>query len=120
MTEIHATISRMIILYALIVGLWGLVNFFRRQAPTGNFNGALILGEGLFVLQGVIGVILLLLGKVPQQGLHFLYGVMVAITLPGVYAYVRDRNTARESLLFGLAMLFIFGLALRAVTTAGS
>jgi hypothetical protein len=96
------------------------LSYLRRQPPDANYNGALAIGVGLFVLEGIIGVILLLMGLQPARGLHFLYGVTIIITIPGIFAITRGSNTVRESMLYGAAMIFIWGLAQRAAETATS
>ena len=118
LVEAHRTLANMVAIYSLLVGIWGVLNYLRRQAPDGNFNGALAIGVGLFVLEGVVGLILLLTGLQPARGLHFLYGVTIIITVPGIFAITRGSNTVRESMLYGAAMIFIWGLAQRAAETA--
>ncbi len=108
----------MIAIYALVMGFWGLVNFIRKQAPDGSYNAALAIAVGLFVLEGIVGVFLVLFGFQPARGLHFLYGVTIVITIPAIFAFTRGSNTVRESLFYGIAMLFIWGLAERALDTA--
>ncbi len=115
---IHETLANMVTYYSLLVGIWGLFNFLRRRPPDGNFNGSLAIGVGLFVLEGILGVVLVLLGKQPAQWLHVLYGVTILVTIPAIFAFTRGSNTARESMLYGFGMLFIFGLSLRAAYTA--
>jgi heme A synthase len=115
----HTTLSTMIAYYSLLVGFWGVLKFLRRQAPDGNYNGALAIGVGLFVLQGIVGVILVLTGAQPAQGLHFLYGVTIVLTIPAIFAFTKGSNTVRDSMLYGIGMIFIWGLAQRAVETAG-
>jgi heme A synthase len=116
--EAHKTLSNMIQLYALVVGTWGLFNFIRRRAPDGSYNGALVIGVGLFIFQGIIGIVLALLGLIPSRGwLHILYGITIVVTIPGIFAITRGSNTVRESMLYGLGMIFIWGLAERAVET---
>ena len=111
--------SRMIPLFALGMGAWGLCNVQRRRAPDGNYNGALVLGVGLFVLQGLVGMVLVFTGQQPSRGwVHFLYGITMVLTVPGIFAFTRGSNTARESMLYGLGMIFIWGLSERAVETA--
>ena len=118
MVEIHRVLSSMISLYALVLAGWGLFNFLRRNPPDGNYNGALVIAVGLFVVEALVGIILLLTGQMPSRGgVHFLYGVTMLITVPAIYAFTRGRNTSRESLFYGLGMLFIWGLADRAVET---
>jgi hypothetical protein len=116
--EIHKTLANMINLYPLLVGVWGLFNYLRKQAPDGSYNGALALGAGLFAVEALVGVALLLLGLAPNRSVHFLYGVTIALVVPGIFAFTRGRNSTRESLLYGLGMLFIWGLAERAAVTA--
>ena len=108
----------MISLYSLVMAGWGLFNFLRRKPPDGNYNGALVIAVALFLIQGVIGVVLVVMGLMPSRGgIHFLYGVPITITIPGIYAFTRGSDTTHESLLYGLGMLFIWGLAGRAVET---
>jgi heme A synthase len=109
----------MIALYSLLVGIWGIFNFLRRRRPDGSYNGALAIGVGLFVLQGILGLTLVLTGAMPSQGLHFLYGVTVMLTIPAIFAFTKGSNTVRDSFLYGAGMIFIWGLAQRAVDTAG-
>lgn len=123
--EMHRTLSTMMLLYSFIAGVWGLFNFLRRRPPDGNYNGALAVGVILFVLQGLVGLILLLGGRSTERTLpllyglpvHMLYGVTAMLTIPAIFAFTRGRNSVRESLLYGLGMLFIWGLSLRAVET---
>ena len=49
---------------------------------------------------------------------HLFYGVVILFTLIFVYIYRRDMNKKPE-LFWGLAVLFIMGLAIRAVLTFG-
>lgn len=111
--------SNMVAIYALLTGIWGVTNYLRKLPPDGNYNGALAIGVALFVLEGIVGLILVLTGLMPSRGIHFLYGVTIVITIPGIFAFTRGSNSTRESLLYGLGMIFIWGLAERAVETAG-
>ena len=118
LVDVHKILSNMIAIYALVMGFWGLFNFIRKQAPDGSYNAALAIAVGLFVLEGIVGVFLVLFGFQPARGIHFLYGMSIAITIPAIFAFTRGSNTVRESLFYGIAMLFIWGLAERALDTA--
>ena len=85
----------------------------------GNFWGILGAGELLYVAQGIVGVALYALGDRPARTwVHILYGILLVITLPGAFAYMRGKDTRREALIYGLVGLFLAGVALRAIYTA--
>jgi heme A synthase len=118
--EIHRLLSSMIGLYSLLMGLWGVFLFIRRRPPDASYNGALAIGVGMFVFEGVIGVVLVAMGLQPARWIHVLYGVTIALTIPAIFAFTRGKNSSRESMFYGLGMLFIWGLSERAATTAVS
>jgi heme A synthase len=118
LVDAHRLLSQMIGTYSLIVGAWGLFNFLRRRPPDSNYNGALALAVILYVVEGLIGVILVLTGLSPARGIHFLYGVTIVLTIPAIFFFTRGSNSTRESLLYGLGMVFIWGLSERAAFTA--
>jgi hypothetical protein len=118
MDALHMLIARAMVLYYLLVGLWGVFLAVRRAPSDAAYRGALIIGAGLGVVQLLIGGLLFLLGKRPRDDLHYLYGLSVIVTLPLVHQYLAGRRVA-ATLAYGLGSLFMMGLALRAITTGG-
>jgi hypothetical protein len=118
MPQLHAIIANSIWLYLLLVGLWGLVGYFRRMPLTPSFKGAVIISEVVLLVQALIGLILVLLGFAPRDAMHYLYGVGAPLGLPLAYTYARGREDRQAMLYYGLAALFVMGLSLRAMTTA--
>jgi heme A synthase len=116
--ELHQTVARMLVLYYVVVGGWGLILALRKSGLSPNYRGALVIGVGLGVAQALIGIALVLGGSRPSDNLHFLYGASVILTLPLVMSYIVDKRVSRP-LAFGLASLFMAGLAIRAITTGG-
>ena len=117
--ELHAALSTTIMYYMLACGLWGLFSAFR-GGMGGSLAGALVIGQGLIVVQGLLGGLSFALGsRAAEGGLHYLYGVSALITLPGIYGYTRGRSSATQALWFGGGALFIVGLAIRGTTTGG-
>jgi hypothetical protein len=102
----------------LIVGVWGLVSYFRRLPPGASFNSALLVTEALFVIQGLVGATLFLGGRRPHDPLHWLYGILLVIVIPIAATYTTGRDERRQSLVYGIAGLFMAGLAIRALTTS--
>jgi hypothetical protein len=110
---LHRGFATVVLLYSVFMGLWGLFLWVRGSNPSGSYLGALILAEGVAVLQSLIGLVLLLMGHRPHDNLHYLYGVLAVITLPAAYAYGNRASERRDSLIFGLAGLFLAGIAIR-------
>lgn len=117
LVELHARLANTVQFFTLVVGLWALFNYVRRQGLTPSYWGTLVIGELLLAAQAVIGVVMYIQGGRPFRIIHFLYGVLVLLVWPGVFAYTDGRNTRREALIYGLASLFLFGLSLRAIST---
>jgi hypothetical protein len=120
---LHSGFSNAIVLYSLALGLWALYSAWRRNGLSGSYWGALVLGEGLMIVQAVVGVLMWLQGSGPGQWVHILYGVLALIVWPGAYAFMYRRDVPqldprRQAVLFGLIGLFLAGVGLRAITTA--
>jgi heme A synthase len=117
--ELHQLIARSLVLYFAAIGIWGVVLGVRKAEFNPSFRGALFIGVGLAVVQALVGITLLLTGLRPLDNLHYLYGATVIVTLPLVASYIVDKAISRP-LAYGLASLFMAGLAIRAITTGGS
>jgi heme A synthase len=117
--ELHQLIARSLVLYLFIVGIWAVVSGVRKQAFTPALRGALFIGVGLCVVQAAVGMALVITGFRPLDNLHYLYGASIIVTLPLVASYIVDKKVSRP-LVYGVASLFMAGLAIRAITTGGS
>lgn len=114
----HDRLSTTVMIYFLVVGLWGLLEFARGGVIGGNIAGALVIGQVLVIVQGLFGLALYIDGPRPQDPIHILYGVAAALVLPFVWSYIRDKAPRQGLLIYSLVALFIFGLAIRGMTTA--
>ena len=118
-TRLHDGIANTILIYSLLVAAWSFWIYIRRRDLTPQFWGALAIAALVFVVQAGIGVVMLLLGISAMRWVHYLYGTLGVITLPAVFAFTRGRSTYREALFYGLTLLFLSGVVLRATMTAG-
>jgi heme A synthase len=114
---IHGRVAISAVLFALVLGTWAAWDFMRGRDMSPSYWGALIIGEVLMIGQGVIGLLLVLGGNLPVDLLHFLYGVLVALSWPAVYIYTNARTGRSQVGLYALVSFFIFGLAVRAIMT---
>lgn len=116
---LHGGLSNASFLFSLIIAGYGLVTFIRNQTIAPAFWGALVIGELLYLAQMVVGILLAVQGGVPMRGwVHYLYGTVIVISLPGLYAFTRGRDTRREALMYAFIGVFLAGIALRASDTA--
>lgn len=119
---IHNALSSTAWLFFLILGLWGLLRAIRGQSVNGNYLGAAFIGQLIFVVQAILGAILWIGGQsvaIQRPGIHLLYGVFALVFLPFIYLSVlRGDDTNRAQWVLAFTTLFLFGIALRAVSTA--
>ena len=118
LTQLHAALANSVFFFSVIVGLYGLLIYFRKQTITPAYWGTLVIAELLYVAQALVGLVLVLQGESPARGVHYLYGILSIISLPAAYAFLRGRDDRQAALSFGLIGLFMAGVALRAQTTA--
>ena len=116
--QIHAALANSVLIFSVILGLYGLFLYVRKQGVSSSYWGALAIGEILYLTQGVVGVILYFAGDSPGRWVHILYGILSIITLPALFAFTRGREDRQVTLSYGLIGLFLGGVAIRAITTA--
>ena len=96
-----------------LVGLWGLGLAIAKRTPGPAFNVARAVAIGAMLIQIGAGAILWQQGFRPANGFHVFYGLVIAFTLTFVYIY-RAQMARRPALAYGLVLLFVMGLGLRA------
>lgn len=100
------------------VGLTGVVFALLKRRPGPWFMWARGFAIGAMIVQVAVGVILYQQGHRPASGFHVFYGVVIAFTLTFAYVY-RAQLARRPELAYGLLLLFVMGLGLRAWSYAG-
>ena len=118
--DLHCRTALATLFFTFALGAWGALNFFRGQGLGANYLGAVVIGEILVLVQAVVGILLVLSGQLPSDGLHFLYGVTIAIAWPGAYTYTHGETGRREMGIYALVSFFAFGLGVRALMTGSS
>ena len=114
---VHNGLFRAGLIITGFIVIWSAVLYLRKQVPGGSYRATLVLTEGLFIVQGLVGIAMFLGGSRPHDPLHWLYGPLLVIVLPIAASYLSGRDSRREALVYGLAALFMFGLAIRAYMT---
>ena len=75
----HDRLATTVMIFFLVVGLWGLLEFARGGAIGGSIAGALVIGQVLVVVQGLFGLALFVDGQRPEDPVHILYGAAAAL-----------------------------------------
>lgn len=119
---LHGLISRALLLFTVVAGVYGLVEYYRKQMVSPSYWGVIVVGNLAAVAQGALGLILALSGKMPEQWVHILYGVVALMWIPIINVINNMTNNSehnrRETLIVALISLFEAGIVLRAITTA--
>ena len=127
---------------SLVAALWGGTAWLLRRAAVGFWYAVRVM-QALIVIQILLGAVLLVSGREPPDGLHYVYGLLpllVSFLGEGARSTVADRElegldfealpdgkrheialaiTRDETGIMALSALVIFGLALRAGAVGG-
>ena len=115
---LHTGIANMVLLYNTLVGLWGLIRFFRGQGIDSSYWGAMALGPRLGLVQLGMGLWLISLGLgVNVRFVHYLYGALVIISVPATFAFTRGRDDRGAMLTYAGMFLLVAGFGIRGYTT---
>ena len=106
-----------VLLFMTAVGAWGIFAYLRGQSISGSYAGALVIGEALVLVQGGAGLAVFATGARPPTATHYLYGLTAILVMPFAWSYLRTRSQRQALLIYSLIALFIFGLAVRGITT---
>ena len=127
---LHSYNVYLVLAAALITGIWGLVIYFTNRKNTEMasvprpWNIALRVTVVLGLLQGLLGVIMVIFGLKPGGGtglyyLHYVYGGIVALIVPLAYlSYTTGgKNPRRDVLIYSIALLILVAAGVRAWMT---
>jgi hypothetical protein len=118
LVQVHVNLAIAVMLFNTILGVWGFLKFFRGDGMDGNFFGAVALSPVLGLVQLVMGLILVGMGLgVNVRFVHYIYGALVIISVPSVFAFTRGRDDRGAVLIYAAVLLLTAAFGLRAYTT---
>jgi heme A synthase len=123
--QLHYFNLFLVLASSLVAGIWGLALFFMKRTETiyRPWRITILIAAILALLQGLFGVILVLLGQKPGTGtglyyLHYVYGGIVALAIPVAVTYATSgKKPRRDVLIFSIAALVLFAAGFRAWMT---
>jgi heme A synthase len=94
---LHGRFGIALLLFAVVLGVWGTFGFLRHRSVSGGFRSSYLLMVGLTAVQGLLGLLSLTTFR-PHELLHVVYGAFAVLFLPSVYFYAgRGQNRPREA-----------------------
>ncbi len=120
---LHSYNPIFILASAAVAGIWGLVLFFTRRAMIRPWRISLMVATAFGALQGLLGLVLVLMNLKPGGGtglyyLHYVYGGIVILALPIALTYTSGgKNERRDILIFSIAAFILAAAGVRAWLT---
>jgi heme A synthase len=116
---IHGYLARVLLIFAVVLALWGTYQYFRNQRVSGGFRSSYLIMAVVTPLQGLLGLAALLLGGQPRENvlLHLVYGVFAVLFLPGAYLYSHSGSDRRETLILAGACWIVAIAYFRGIST---
>lgn len=115
---LHAYGARVLVAFAVLLGLWGAYHYFRNQRVSGGFRATYLIMVGIVAVQDLLGLAALVAGGGPRGGiLHMVYGAFAILFLPGAYLYSRGDDHRREALILAGASWIVSIAFIRGIST---
>ena len=114
---LHRVGANALLIFAVVLGVWGTYQYFRRGAVSGGFRSSYLIMAGLTALQGLIGLAAFALGGRPTTLLHLVYGVFAVVFLPGAYLYAHGGSRRREAVVLAGAAWVVSIAYFRGIAT---
>ena len=113
MRSFHANWFWVAVVTTGVAGLWGLGLAIAKREMDRWFRIGRVLAFAAMSVQIAAGLVLWGRGQRPGNGFHVFYGIVIVVTFSFAYLY-RPQMGRRPALSYGLLLLFVMGLGLRA------
>lgn len=124
MPEIHTVVGYVVVGVFTVGWVWGAGAAVWRKDPGPRFWQWLAVAQIVAGLQAIAGVVLLVMGRRPTDGLHIVYGfgpLLILLIAHGLAREVAKGGSGPSPLpswaVFAFASFISFGLSLRALMT---
>lgn len=115
--SLHGYGARVLLVYAVVLGLWGGFIYFRNSELNGGFRASYLIMAGLTAVQGLLGLATFAVGARPIELLHVVYGIFAVVFLPGTYLYAQGGARRREAVILAGASWIVSIAYLRGIAT---
>jgi hypothetical protein len=101
-----------------LVGAWGLGLAVAKRQPGRIFRLSVGFAVAVMVMQVAFGLVLLQQGEEPGDDFHVFYGVVILFVFAFAYIF-RAQISRRPAVVWGILLLFVMDLGLRAWANVG-
>lgn len=117
---LHGLGSRILIIFAVLLAVWGTYTYFRNRKLSGGFRSSYLIMAGVTVVQGLLGAGATIAGGDPKGHLlHYVYGAFAVLFLPGAYLYGHGGTDRRETVVLAGACWIAAIAYFRGIATGG-
>jgi hypothetical protein len=103
MNDIHRAVAYLIPAGFGLLAILAILVYLLNRDPGRFFYGLLAAVQGVLVVQAVVGVVLLMLGRRPEQWLHYVYGAGFPLLVLVVAHQQARKRPGLEAAMFGIA-----------------
>jgi hypothetical protein len=114
---LHRLGATALIVFAVLLGIWGTYEYFRKAQVSGGFRSSYLIMAGVTALQGLVGLALFVAGQRPHTLLHLVYGIFAVLFLPGAYLYGHGGTKRREAVILAAAAWIVAVAYFRGIAT---
>lgn len=114
---LHRFGATALVVFAVLLGLWGAFGYFRLAQVSGGFRSSYLIMSGLTAVQGLFGLALFVTGHQPTRLLHVVYGIFAVIFLPGAYLWAHGGSKRREAIILAAAAWIVAVAYFRGIST---
>lgn len=114
---LHTLGARTLLVFALVVAIWGTFLYFRKAELSGGFRSSYLIMAGLTAVQGLLGLAAFALGGHPRTLLHLVYGAFAVLFVPGAYFYAHGGSRRREAIILAGAAWIVSIAYFRGIAT---
>lgn len=103
MNDIHRLIAYAIPAAFGLIAILAILVYLTNRDPGRFFYGLLAAAQGFLVVQAIVGVVMLLMGRMPNHVLHFVYGAGFPLVVLGFAHSQARKRPGLEAAIFGVA-----------------
>lgn len=117
MSEAHALVGQIAIVLGLLAALGSVGLVIARRTPGTVYLGGIVWVFGATALAAILGALVLISGRTPNDGLHILYGVLALAVLPGTAIIASGREGRQQAIIAAIGTIVLAILLARLLQT---